>query len=108
MTLDFNALRAMGDPRDMIAHLEGLKTQAEERLAQLEEARTAIADLTVTATDDDGAATVTIGRDGYITELVISQWVSRSQYRFLGAAILDALSNARRELEERLQEIRPQ
>lgn len=107
MSFDFNALRGMSDPEDMIRHLEGLRAQAEQQLASLEGVRNAIAAIEITCSDPEGLVTVTVGSDGYLRALTIAQEVTRRQYRLLGPAVIAALEEARRQLEEALQQVRP-
>jgi DNA-binding protein YbaB len=107
MTFDFDALRSMRDPHDMITHLEGLRTQAEQQIAQLQQAKDAVAAITVTCSDPNGLVEVTIGSDANLRSLVIAPHVARQQYHALGRAIVAALGQAREELQEKLNEVRP-
>ncbi|GAB3995020.1 hypothetical protein GCM10029992_11130 [Glycomyces albus] len=107
MTFDFNALRDMRDPHDMIRHLEGMRAQAQEQLAQMQERRDALAAMSVTRTDPDGMVTITVGSDGNLRELFIAPHVTRQQYRRLGPVIIATLADARDELREQLSEAGP-
>lgn len=105
MTLDFNALRGM-NPQDMIRSLESMRQQVERQLAAFETERDRIAAITVTCTDPEGRVTVTIGHDGYLTDLAIAPEIAAPGYRMLGPVIIATLNEARAQLEERLNEIR--
>lgn len=106
MSFDFDSLKHMR-PEDMIVRLEAMKAQAEQQLAAFEAMKEQITAITVTRTDAEGMVTLTVGSDGYITDLVIDPAVHGQQYRRLGSAIVATLAEARAELQQKLNEAAP-
>lgn len=106
MAFDFNSLRGM-DPEEMIQSLEAMKAQAEEQLAGFEALKAQLDAISVTCTDPEGRVSVTVGSGGDITELEIAPWVSPQGYRALGPAIIATLAQARDELAQQVEELRP-
>ncbi|HEX2144458.1 MAG TPA: YbaB/EbfC family nucleoid-associated protein, partial [Glycomyces sp.] len=76
MTFDFGALGNM-NPEEMIQRLESMRAQAQQQLAAFEAMKEQIAAITVSRTDPEGMVTVTVGSDGYISDLAIDPSVPR-------------------------------
>lgn len=106
MNFDFDALRGM-NPEDMLRRLESMKEQAEQQLAAFEAMKEQIAAITVTRSDPDGLVTLSVGTDGYITDLAIDPSLPGQQYRRLGSVIIATLEEARAELQQKLIESAP-
>jgi DNA-binding protein YbaB len=106
VNFDFNALRGM-EPEEMIRRLEAMQAQAEQQLAAFEALKERVDAITVTCTDPEGRVTVTVGSDGYISDLAFDPAVSRQGYRSLGPVVIATLAQARVELEQRLNEVGP-
>jgi DNA-binding protein YbaB len=106
MSFDFDALKHL-KPEDMIPRLEAMQAQAAQQLAAFEAMKEQITAITVTRTDPEGMVTVTLGSDGYITDLVLDPSLHGQQYRRLGSVIVATLAEARAELQEKLNAAAP-
>lgn len=104
---DASALGGIADPRELLQRLEVMRADTEQRLAQMQQARAAIAAVEATASDPDSTVTVTVGPNGYLKALVIDANVGRQGYRRLGPAILAALAAAREQLTEQMRPYQP-
>lgn len=104
---DPSALGGTDDPQALLRRLEGMRVETEQKLAQFEQTRAAIATIEATAADPEGTVTVTVGHDGYLKALEINASVGPQGYRRLGPAILAALAAAREELTEQMRPFQP-
>jgi DNA-binding protein YbaB len=84
-----------------------MRIETEQNIAQLEQARAAIALVEATAVDPEGTVTVTVGHDGYLKALAINPAVGPQGYRRLGPAIIAALAAAREQLTEQMRPYQP-